>query len=150
MTRDKTSKCNIGQGLHKKEQRQDWDIYIHQCTNKGILMYHSMFVSESCLCSFLCDPFKFPYLLVLYTSVINNNALCSCFMLLRVYYAQNYAGIILQNLRTSVVFRYSSCGWVNVRGKFSTKIPRTDKKDSYFNTKCQLHSFDVYSGTSLI
>ena len=43
--------------------------YIHQCTKRYVDV-HSMSVSESCLCSFLCNPilhFKFPnffYLLV--------------------------------------------------------------------------------------
>ena len=45
--------------------------YIHQCTKRYVDV-HSMSVSQSCLCSFLCNPyihFKFPkffiYLLLL-------------------------------------------------------------------------------------
>ena len=36
--------------------------YIHQCTKRYVDV-HSMSVSQSCLCSFLCNPyihFKFP------------------------------------------------------------------------------------------
>ena len=46
--------------------------YIHQCTKRYVDV-HSMSVSQSCLCSFLCNPyihFKFPkffiYLLYVY------------------------------------------------------------------------------------
>ena len=31
---------------------QSQSINVHQCTNKGMLMYHSMSVSQSCLCSY--------------------------------------------------------------------------------------------------
>ena len=41
--------------------------YIHQCTNKGMLMYHSMSVFQSCLYSLLCNPYitlQISYLLI--------------------------------------------------------------------------------------
>ena len=40
--------------------------YIHQCTKRYVDV-HSMSVSQSCLCSFLCNPyihFKFPKLFI--------------------------------------------------------------------------------------
>ena len=44
--------------------------YIHQCTKRYVDV-HSMSVSQSCLCSFLCNPyihFKFPkFFIYLYT-----------------------------------------------------------------------------------
>ena len=47
------------EGLHKKKQRQDWDTDM-LCTSTYLCWYidvYSMSVSQSCLCSFLCNPY---------------------------------------------------------------------------------------------
>ena len=64
--------------------------YIHQCTKRYVDV-HSMSVSQSCLCSFLCNPyihFKFPKFLFTCNKKMKNMGknVKSTFLILRISY----------------------------------------------------------------
>ena len=56
--------------------------YIHQCTKRYVDV-HSMSVSQSCPCSFLCNPyihFKFPKFFYLLVHIVYLREFCSICM----------------------------------------------------------------------